>query len=113
MYKPSFETEEMVVLVTSSSIYLLDRKCNLKSRYELKDLAEIILVKANPAIFALSFLLGLPPLILQSFRRAELMIYILSQREKSAIKPRVVVGDALKVRLRSGKSMLMEFDKAV
>lgn len=41
------------------------------------------------------------------------MIYVLSQCEKSIVKPKVVVGDALKVRLRSGKTMLMEFDKAV
>ena len=63
-YKPSFQTDEMVILITSQSIYLLDTKCNLKTRYELKELAEIILVKANPSIFALSFFNGLPPLIL-------------------------------------------------
>jgi len=54
----------MVILITNQSIYLLDRKCNLKSRHEIKELAEIILVKANPSIFALSFYNGLPPLIL-------------------------------------------------
>ena len=113
MYKPSFELEEMVILVTSSAIYLLDRRCNLKTRYELKDLSEIILVKANPSIFALSFSSGQAPLILQSFRRAELMIFVLSQREKTPVKPKIVIGDALKVKLRSGKTVLMEFDKAV
>ena len=41
------------------------------------------------------------------------MVYVLSQRMKCTIKPKVVIGDALKVRLRSGKTMLMEFDKAV
>lgn len=41
------------------------------------------------------------------------MIYILSQREKSFPKPKVVIGDALKVMLRSGKTKLLEFDKAI
>ena len=78
MYNSSFTVTEMIILITSQSIYLMDRKCNLKSRSEIKDLREIILVKANPCFFALSFTNGLPPLVLQSFRRAELMIYILS-----------------------------------
>ena len=52
-------------------------------------------------------------MVLQSFRRAELMIYILSQREGSLPKPRIVIGDALKVYLKSGRTKLLEFDKAL
>ena len=61
----------------------------------------------------MSFVHGLAPLVLQSFRRAELMVYMLSQREKSTIKPKVVVGDAIKVHMKSGKSRVLEFDKAL
>ena len=39
------------------------------------------------------------------------MVYILSKREFSTVKPRVVVGDALKLFMRSGKTHLLEFDK--
>jgi len=112
-YNSKFNMTEMIILITSSSLYLLDRKCNIKSRVDLADLREIILVKANACMFALSFAKGLPPLILQSFRRAELMIYVLSQRERSNPKPRVVFGDALRVTLRSGKTLHLDFDKAM
>ena len=64
MYNPNLSVTEMIILITSQSIYLLDRRCNLKSRYNIEDLSEIILVKANPSFFAMSFLQGLPPLIL-------------------------------------------------
>ena len=70
----------MIVLVTSSALYLLDRRCNLKTRIDIKDLRKIILVKTNPCFFALSFRYGIPPLILQSFRRSELVVYLLAQR---------------------------------
>ena len=78
MYNANLSVTEMVILITAQSIYVLDRRCNLKSRYNIDDLSEIILVKANPCFFALSFLHGLAPLVMQSFRRAELMIYVLS-----------------------------------
>jgi hypothetical protein len=72
----------MFILITSSALYLLDLRCNLKTRIEIKDLREVILVKSNPCFFALSFKNGIPPLILQSFRRSELVFYLLAQREK-------------------------------
>ena len=113
MYNTNLSVTEMIILITSHSIYVIDRRCNLKSRYNIDDLSEIILVKANPCFFALSFLHGLAPLILQSFRRSELMIYILSQRERSIPKPKVVIGDAIKLLLKSGKTKVLEFDKAL
>ena len=78
MYNAALSVTEMIILVTSQSIYMLDTRCNLKSRHSIEDLSEIILIKSNPCFFALSFVNGQVPLILQSFRRAELMIYILS-----------------------------------
>ena len=41
------------------------------------------------------------------------MIYLLSQREKSPTKPKVIVGDAIKLFMKSGKIKLLEFDKAL
>ena len=113
MYNANFNVTEMIIFITSQSIYLMDTKCNLKSRTDIKDLREIILVKANPCFFALSYSNGSPPLVLQSFRRAELMIYILSQRERTFPKPKIVVGDALRVFLKSGRTKLLEFDKVL
>lgn len=113
MYNANFNVTEMIIFITSQSIYLMDTKCNLKSRTDIIDLREIILVKANPCFFALSYSNGSPPLVLQSFRRAELMIYILSQRERTFPKPKIVVGDALRVFLKSGRTKLLEFDKVL
>ena len=41
------------------------------------------------------------------------MIYVLSHREHSIPKPKVIVGDAISLRLKSGKTKLLEFDKAL
>ena len=45
MYTPNLSVTEMIIIITSQSIYMLDRRCNLKSRYSVEDLSEIILVK--------------------------------------------------------------------
>ena len=103
----------MIIMITTNSIYILDRFSNLKTRYEIKDLFEIILVKANPCFFALSFSHGLPPLVLQSFRRSELMIFVLSNCQNMNPKPRVVIGDMVKIYLKSGRMKVLEFDKAL
>lgn len=105
----------MILMITAKSIYLLDHQCTLQSRSELKDLAEIILVKASPCYFALSFAAGTyAPLILQSVKRTEIMCFILSKTEKMQTqKPRVVEGDALKVLLKSGGNKLFKFDDAL
>ena len=87
----------MIIMVNAVSLYLIDRRGNLKTRIELKNLREIILVKSSPCFFALAFRQGIAPLVLQSFRRSELMIFILAQREKAFQKPKVMVGDSLKV----------------
>ena len=79
-YNPKLEVTEMIILVTSSAIYILDRRCNLKRRIEIKQLTEIILNKSNPCILGLSFN-SVPPIILMSFRRSELIVYLLAQRE--------------------------------
>ena len=102
----------MIILITAQSIYILDPLCNMKSRYEVKYITEIILVKANPCFFAISFE-NAPPLVLESFRRAELMVYVLSQRQNTNPKPKVLVGDAIRVYMKSGLMRMLEFDKAV
>ena len=76
-YDATFRTKEFIIVITSGRLYLLDTKCHLKYRQELADCTQIIKVKANPSFFALVFSQG-PPLILETFRRIELIMYILS-----------------------------------
>ena len=113
MYDTSLTATEMIIMITNKNIYLLDCRCNIKRRIDISSLSDIILVKANSSFFALSFLYGQAPLILESFRRAELMVFTLSLRENSNPKPKVLVGDALNLFMKSGKTILLDFDKAL
>lgn len=110
-YNPKLQVSEHIICVTSQAIYLLDLKSNLEVRIEIRDLSEIILIKKNPCIFALVFKKGIASLVLQSLRRSELVVYILAQRENLP-KPKVQVGDKLRVYPRGKPSYLIEFDKA-
>ena len=101
-YDYEFNITEMVLLITAKTIYVLDRNGEMKTRYSLEDLMEVIMVKSNPCFFALSFKEGIP-LVMQSFRRAELVIFMLSHQTADK-KAKIRVGDALKVRMRSGKT---------
>ena len=55
MYDTQLQATEMIILVTPKSIYLLNSRCNLKVRYKIEDLVEIIHVKVDPSFLALSF----------------------------------------------------------
>ena len=89
------DRKELIILVTSEMLYLFDRNCNLKCRQRLANLSEIVLVKANPCIVALLFDKGLK-LILETVRRTEIVIFILSQRAGKDPKPTVSRGDCIR-----------------
>ena len=67
---------------------MLDRSCRLKYTQELVDCVQIISVKACPSFLAIGFHLQ-PLLILETFRRIELIMYILSQREGKKPQPTI------------------------
>jgi hypothetical protein len=92
------------------TIYILDKDGNLKSRYKINDLKEVILVRQNPLFFALSFKSGIP-LIMQSFRRPELVPFLLSQM--TVKKAQIRQGDDLFVKMKSGKEHIVKFDQYV
>ena len=71
------DRKELLILDTSEMLYLFDTNCNLKCRQRLVNLREIILVKCNPSIVALSFDKG-RKLIFETAKRTELVILILS-----------------------------------
>ena len=54
-FDTSLTSTEMIIMITRKSIYLIDSRCNLKNRYNLSSLSEVILIKAHPSFFALSF----------------------------------------------------------
>ena len=97
MYNTNLTATEMIILITKKSIFLLDSLCKFKSRHDLASLSDIILLKASPSFFALSFMHGQAPLILESFRRAELMFFTLSMREHATVKPKLVKDDGMKL----------------
>ena len=81
MYDTCLQATEMMIMVTQKSIVLLNDKCKLYDRYAVRDLVEIIQVKADPSFLALSFTQGIQTLILSTFRRTELMFYLLSLKQ--------------------------------
>ena len=102
----------MIIAVTPDMFYLLDTKCNLKYRCRLSDLYEITLVKVNPRFFVTDFGQGVK-LILETARRTELVIYVLSQRDGKDPKPRVNRTNGVKQRQPDGKMKLLKFDEII
>ena len=78
-YDAEFRTKEYIVVITSERLYLLDIKCQLKYKLLLSECIQIIKVKSNASFFSLIFKSD-PPLILETYRRIELIMFILSQR---------------------------------
>lgn len=111
-YDTSLNGTEMIIMITRKSIYILDSRCNLKMRYELANLGDVILIKAHPSFFALCFLDNKPPLVLECFRRSELSIFALSLREHQEPKPRVITSDTIQMTTRSAGKLVLDFDKA-
>lgn len=69
----------------------------------------MILVKQNPNFFALSFTTQ-EPLVMQSYRRCELIVFIQSHMSK---KPSVVVSAALSISTKGGKKFVHNFDDLI
>lgn len=76
-FNTSLHVTECCILVTNESVYLFDNKINFMSRHSVRDCVQIILIKTNPCVFVLCFRSG-PPLLLQSFRRTELVLFLLT-----------------------------------
>jgi hypothetical protein len=54
-FNSDLKVTEYIILVTHRSLYLMDKKCNSKVRHDLSKLRQIVMIKTNPCIFALSF----------------------------------------------------------
>ena len=72
--------EWMVVLITSSLIYFLDADCQWKDAHQLTEITRLVLVDDNPSVFAVVFRTG-TRLVIDSYRRSEIVAYILSQKK--------------------------------
>ena len=90
------------MLITSQSLFVLTKKFGFVKRELLKDLSDVILIKTNPCIFTLNFKVG-APLLFQTFRRTELTVFLLTQRENMKLKTNIKRSLGLKVTLKSGK----------
>ena len=115
-FNPELKVTEYILLINHKSLYLLDKKGVNKHRHDLPKLRQIIMIKTNPCIFALSFGGLSTPLLLQSFRRSELIMFLLSQVKSNV--PKVVVTRSSGIRIflqdKSSKQTIqkvIKFDK--
>ena len=69
-------------------------------------------MKANPSFFALVFSQG-PPLILETFRRIELVMFILSQRERKEPQPKISNGRNIRFHKPDGTTETIEFERMI
>jgi predicted ribosome-associated RNA-binding protein Tma20 len=99
-----------IVIITSQSIFILDKRFQFVKRELIRDLSDVILIKTNASIFSLNFVSG-PPLLFQTFRRTELTVYLLTQGENMKKKANILRSKGLKITLKSGKSQQLYFDK--
>ena len=111
-YDAAFSSSELIILITSEMLYLIDTKCHLKHRQRLSDLYEIVLLKANPCFFALDFSGG-TKLILETVRRTELVIYILTQRDGKDPKPKVGRANSIVLQKQGDKKELLKFEEVI
>lgn len=85
-FQPDLKATEYILVITWKSLFLIDKKFKAKQHCELQKLRQIIMIKTNPCIFALSFGGQSIPLLLQSFRRSELIMYLLTQCKENVPK---------------------------
>ncbi len=85
-------------MITAATIFIFTAKFRLIQKSPIRDMSGIILIKTNPSIFSISFKNG-PPLLLQTFRRTELVIYLLTQRENMKLKTNVVRANGMNLKV--------------
>jgi Unconventional myosin tail, actin- and lipid-binding len=76
LFDNSMKPVDSVMLVTQTGIYLFNKKLDFQKRVYLKQIKTMVLIKTNASIFLLKLDKELP-LLLQSFRRTELVVYLL------------------------------------
>jgi len=84
------------------AVYLFDRKYNFRKCEKVKDLNSVILIKTNPSVFTLNFTQS-APILLQTFKRTELVVFLLTQRENLGKKTNIFRSQGLKITMKSGK----------
>jgi hypothetical protein len=116
-FNPELEPTELLILITNRSLFLMDKKnAFCQKRQELTKLRSIIMIRSNPCIFALSFG-GLDvPLLLSSFRRSELILFLLTHTKDNI--PKVKVERSTKIRFfmkdpktKAQTTKVVSFDK--
>ncbi len=70
----------------------------------------MLLIKTNPSIFQLLFK-AKTAVLMQTFRRTELVVFLLTQRDNLGFKTDIARSDSLEVRLANGKLKKIYFDK--
>lgn len=86
-------------MITAATIYIFTPKFKLLQKSQIREISGIILIKTNPSIFSISFKNQFP-LLLQTFRRTELVIYLLTQRENMKLKTSVVRANGLNLKAK-------------
>jgi hypothetical protein len=72
------EKENIIVLLTYKSMYLISKNYNLIKNYSLKNLQSVITIQSNSSFIILQFQLKDDKLniILESIRRTEFLVYL-------------------------------------
>ena len=72
------EKENIIVLLTYKSMYLISKNYNLIKNYSLKNLKSVITIQSNSSFIILQFQLKDDKLniILESIRRTEFLVYL-------------------------------------
>jgi len=72
------DKENIIVLLTYKSMYLISKNYNLIKNYSLKNLKSVITIQSNSSFIILQFQLKDDKLniILESIRRTEFLVYL-------------------------------------
>lgn len=108
-FDEKMKPQDRVIVITPNSIFFLNKKFELKRCILIKTIFELVLIKTNPSIFSMS-ITGNRPIILQTFRRTEFVIYLLSMRDNHGLSTRISRSSGLNLGMRNGKEEKLEFD---
>jgi len=105
------KAQHKIILVTSKLIYLFDTKFVKFTIEDIEQFDQIVLVKTNPTIFQMQLRSGLSSLLLQTFRRTELVVFLLTQRENRSLQTSLLRQETIFYKMADGTSTQMVFAK--
>lgn len=109
-FNNSMKAVDEVCLITAHSIYFFTKQFAFIKRFELHRVEQVVLIKTNQSVFSLT-ITGQKPVLVQSLKRTELIVFLLTQRENMGKATQICRTANLNVIMNSGREQSIRFEK--